>query len=684
MSYRIGVDIGGSFADFAVFDEDTKELKSLKVFSRPDKPGTEVLEGIRLIGERYGIDPRDIVYFTHGTTVGINTIIQRSGLKLALFTTENFRDVLELARLKIPDMYNLLSKRPEPLVPRDRVYGIPERIRADGSIQRALDTAALTETVAEVLKAGAEGIVIAFLHSYRNAAHERQAKAVVERIAPGLPVFCSSEVWPIMREYERTITAVVSGYVQPRVAGYLTSLQKALKEAGVEASPRLTKSNGGIMSAEQGKKDCVQMILSGTASGVIGASYVAQTCGIGKCMSLDIGGTSADVAIILDGQPQYGVGEKIGDFQIFIPSVSVTSVGEGGGSVAWVDDQGILRVGPQSAGSLPGPACYGRGGTKATITDAFAVLGFIGHGDLGYNSVQVDEARARAAVAGLAERLETTVERTAEAIIRIAVSGMFVDISGLVSRFGIDPTQYSLLAFGGAGPMMACLLARELRMREVVVPLAPGVLSALGGLSADIKNDFIRTMHLPLEAAAAGDLRAAFGELEQQAVRWLKEDQEYEGDYELIHAAEMRYQGQSFGIDTRLDAAAIETCDLAPLAAVFHKEHERIYGHFDPLAPVQAVSLKLTICGRTEKPQLPRCLTTPGEAVAECTVAVHIGAAERQAGLYRRGQLRPGQSFNGPAVVIQDDCTTVIPPDFRVEVDEYQNLRITLGAGHED
>jgi N-methylhydantoinase A len=425
MSYRVGVDIGGSFTDFALFDEATQTLKTLKVFSRPDEPGAEVLEGVRLVGERYGIMPADITYFTHGTTVGINTVIQRKGLRLALFTTEHFRDVLEVARLKIPDMYNLLSKRPQPLIPRDLVFGITGRLKADGAEETALEEASVARAVEEARAAGAEGIVISLLHSYRNPAHELAAKRMVERLAPDIPVFLSSETWPIIREYERTITAVIGAYVQPRVAHYLGSLQAALKNAGVPAEPRLTKSNGGVMSAEQGKSQCVQMILSGTASGVIGAAYVAEISGIKRCISLDIGGTSADAAVIIDGQPQFGVGETIGEFQIYIPSVSVSSIGEGGGSIAWVDAQGVLKVGPESAGSRPGPACYGRGGTRATITDAFAALGLVGLSDIGYSAVTIDADKARAVVGELAGKLGRTIEETAEAIIRIAVSGMY-------------------------------------------------------------------------------------------------------------------------------------------------------------------------------------------------------------------------------------------------------------------
>ncbi len=680
MGYRVGVDIGGSFTDFAVFDEATSSLQSLKVFSRPDEPGAEVLEGIRLLTERYGIAPETISYFTHGTTVGINTVIQRKGLRLALFTTEHFRDVLELARLKIPNMYNLFSKRPAPLIPRDMVFGIDERITADGTIDRALDPASVGAALHAARAAGAEGIVIAFLHAYRDASHERAAKAIVQDLAPGLPVFCSSETWPIIREYERTITTAIGAYVQPRVAQYLTSLQAALKQVGVPAEPRLTKSNGGVMTAEQGKSECVQMILSGTASGVIGASYVAATSGIARCMSLDIGGTSADVALIVDGQPQYGVGERIGDFNIFIPSVSVSSIGEGGGSIAWVDRLGVLKVGPESAGSRPGPACYGRGGTRATITDAFVACGLVGVSALGYAAVTVDRERARAVIAELAEQLGRSVEETAEAIIRIAVSGMYAEVSALVSRFGVDLREFACLAFGGAGPMLACFLARDLGMKEILVPPTPGVLSALGGLIGDLKNDFLTTLYLDLDAAAAGTVRTAFASLEARALTWLRQDQGYDGAYSYAYSAELRYRGQSFEIDTPLDAAIVAGADHAAIAAAFHEAHDRLYGHADRAAPIQVIAIRLVISGATAKPAMPRQALQPGPATPIGETEVWVDGARRPAALFNRAALLAGQTFSGPAVVMQDDCTTVVPPGFTVGVDEYTNLRIVKEA----
>jgi N-methylhydantoinase A len=679
MSYRIGVDIGGSFTDFAVFDEETKAIKSLKVFSRPDQPGAEVIAGMEKLRERYGIQPEEISYFTHGTTVGVNTVIQRKGLKLALFATENFCDVLELARLKTQDMYHLLSRRPAPLIKRSMVFGISERLAPDGSVRKPLDEESVVRAVQRAVAAKAEGIVIALLHSYRNPAHESRVRDLVREQAPGLPVFCSSETWPIIREYERTITAVIGGYVQPRVAHYLTSLQAALREAGVRPEPRLTKSNGGVMTAEQGKRDCVQMILSGTAAGVIGASHVARTGGISHCLSLDIGGTSADIAVIMDGTPQYGVGELIGDFQIHIPSVSVSSVGDGGGSIAWVDPLGVLKVGPESAGSNPGPACFGRGGTRATITDAFVACGLIGHSDLGYRAVSLDIEAARRAIAELAEKSGASPHETAEAIIQIAVSGMYSEVSGLVSRYGIDLREFSVLAFGGAGPMLGCYLARELGVKEVVVPPSPGTLSALGGLIADLKSDFLKTVYLDLNETNAASIRAEFATLRERAEGWLKQEQGHLDNARVTYSAEMRYRGQSYELDTPLRKADVDSANTKAIADAFHATHRRIYDHADEAAPVQIISLRIVIAGNNDKPQFPRYALAPGEAKPERSITVWLDGQHREIALFSRSNIVPGQQFDGPAVVAQDDCTTVIPPGHRCRADEFGNLRITQG-----
>jgi N-methylhydantoinase A len=424
MTYRVGVDIGGTFIDFCVFDEATQELVTLKVLTTPGQPGAELIAGMERLEREHGVDPKAVTRFIHGTTVGVNTVIQRRGARLALFTTENFADVLEVARLRMPESYSLFSTRPPPLVPRDRVFGVAERMRADGSVATPLDEASVSAAVAAARDKGVEGILVSLLHGWRNPAHEQAVAAIVRREAPELFVFMSSDIWPVIREYERSTTTVINGYIHPRVSAYLGSLQDALAAKGVPAVPLVTKSNGGVMSAEAGKTACVNMVLSGTASGVMGGAFVAERCGLRDVITLDIGGTSADVAVIIDGAPQYGMGEKIGEFPLYVPSVSVTSIGDGGGSIAWVDAFGVLKVGPESAGSDPGPACYGQGGTEPTLTDAFAVCGFLGHHALAYGSVAMDVERARTAIGGLAERLGRDPVETAEAVIEVAVARM--------------------------------------------------------------------------------------------------------------------------------------------------------------------------------------------------------------------------------------------------------------------
>ncbi len=676
MTYRIGVDVGGSFTDFAVFDTGTEKISTLKVFSRPDAPGEEILAALDIFSVRDGIEPSEVSYFTHGTTVGVNTVIQRNGHDIALFTTKNFEDVLQVARLKIPEIHNLYSVRPEPLISRDRVFGIEERMLATGEILKAPNEEDVERAVRAALEAGSKGIVLAFLHSYRNPANENAVKAMIERLAPQLPVVSSAATWPIIREYERTITAVISGYVQPRVANYLDRFEQVLRERGVACPLLITKTNGGVMGIDQARAECVQMILSGTASGVIGAGYLAKASGFDRIMSLDIGGTSADVAVIVDGEAQYGTGELIGDFQIHVPSVSVSSVGQGGGSVAWIDRLGVLHVGPESAGSTPGPVCYGRGGTKPTITDAMAAANLIGHMPLGYGAVNVDHTASKAALAPLAEELGIGVEDLAGNIVDISVSGMYAEVSALVSRFAIDPREFYLFAFGGAGAMLACFLAKELDMRGVVVPPTPGVVSAYGGLIADLKNDFIRTVYCEVSDEALADLCATFDVLETEARDWL-ETQGYRGRNSIRLSADMRYLGQSFEIETPVEAAWFREGDAALVRRAFHREHNRLYGHADEEAGVQMISLRLVISGTTPKPPLNPIAVATDPAKPRFHVEGWFSGRSWVTGVYHRADLAAGHRLRGPAIVAQDDTTTVVPPAFDVLVDRFGNLVIT-------
>lgn len=680
MGYRVGVDIGGSFTDFAVLDQHTNQIHTLKVLSRPDQPGSEILTGLQQLHQRDNIDPQQIDYFTHGTTVGINAVIQRRGVKLALFATEGFCDVLELARLKIPHIHDLFSRRPLPLISRDRVFAIEERTDRDGRVLQPVNRASVLAAIEAARAAGCQGIVVSLLHSYRNGENEAAVKAIITEAAPELLTSCSSEIWPIIREYERTITAVINAYVQPMVINYLEKFEQALCTMGVKPPPRITKSNGGVMGVEQAKRECVQMVLSGTASGVIGASYIATHCGFDKILSLDIGGTSADVAVIVEGHVAQGNGEIIGDFPIYIPSVAVTSVGQGGGSLAWIDGQGVLQMGPDSAGSLPGPVCFRRGGTQPTATDAFAACGMIGHGDLGYNAVQVDVAAARAAWQPLADALHISVEETAETAIQLAISGMYGDTSGLLSRFGLDPREFWFLAFGGAGPMMGCFLARELNMKGVIVPPTPGVLSALGGLVADIRNDFIRTLYSDLDLRLADKLATEAEALGQRARQWLA--QEHGAlPATLQFSADMRYRGQSFEIEVPLQLSWLQQADVGAIHAAFDSQHQQLFGHCDADAAVQMINLRLVITSPTAKPQLNRLPPASGAVEVVKYAQAWIDGATHQVPVIARHTLRAGHHIPGPAIIAQDDCTTCVPPAMEVNVDHFGNLLITHVEG---
>ena len=680
MSCRVGVDIGGTFTDFFVFDDRSRATHSLKVLSTPDRPGSEILAGLAQLAERFSVSPSDISYFTHGTTVGVNTVIQRKGATIALFTTAGFEDVLEVARLKMPDPYDLFSRRPAPLAARERVFGIAERTLADGSILSPIDGDSVRAAVEQARANGAEGIVVALLHAYANAKHEHAARTIINAMAPDLDVVLSSDVWPVIREYERTVTATVSGYVQRRVANYLTSLQSALREADVAAEPMITKSNGGVMRAELGKTAPIQMLLSGTASGVIGASHIAALAGESNVLSYDVGGTSADVAVIRNGEPAYGTGELVGDFPIYIPTVAVTSIGAGGGSIANVDAFGVLKVGPGSAGSNPGPACYGRGGRRATITDAYALCGWLGDGGLGYGEVQLDLDAARRAVGDLASQLETSIEATAEAIIKVSISGVFLEVSKLLSRQGADPRQFALLPFGGAGPMMACLLARDLGFARIIVPPAPGVLAAYGGLIADIRNDFIQTAFLDVDSTSVTALRQMAEKLRDDAMAWLRNEQKFKGEARLSYSADMRYLGQSYEIEVSLDAAWLTAGEHDRISNAFHDEHERVYEYADREANIQLINLRVVVSGTVDQPDFSAREPEVRTAEPTQTTQVYYDGAWQTAGVYIRDDLRAGDRFVGPAIVRQNDCTTCLVDGFAAEVDRNSNLIISAGG----
>ena len=672
MAWRLGVDIGGTFTDLCAHNETTGTVHTLKVLSRPDQPGADVAKAIADLSSRHGVDLATVARFTHGTTVGVNTIIQRRGAALALFATDGFTDVLEMARLRMPDAYSLFGERAAPLVPKDRVFPIVGRLLADGSELTPLDEASIDAAIAGARANGAVGIIVSLLHAWRNPAHEIAVVARITSQAPDLFVFRSTEIWPAIREYERTSTAVLNGYVHPRVSLYLERLEAELAAAGVPARPLITRSNGGVMAARQGRRDCVGMLLSGTACGVMGAAFVAAEAGVRHAATLDVGGTSADVAILVDGDPQFATGENVGGFPLFVPSVAVSSIGAGGGSIARVDAFGVLKVGPDSAGSTPGPACYGRGGTQATLTDAFAVRGILGHGALGYGAVRPDLDAARAAVAAVADGLGRSVEETAEDIAAVAVSAMYLEFSKLFARNAADIAQMTLIAFGGAGPMVGCAVAKELGLTSVLVPATPGTVCALGGLIAEIRNDLLRTIMCPLDAEAMPVFTETFATLERDARAWLADVGEPGAVGAIQISADMRYRGQSYEIEVPLERIDVDT-----IAAAFHARHRAVFDHADEAAPIEVVNLRLAIRAGAA-PLVSPLLPPAGAPPPREDIRIFLDGTWQNVALFRRADLRAGHDLAGPAVVAQDDTTFLLPAGAHATVLPQGHLMVKL------
>jgi len=673
-AWHIGVDIGGTFMDFYALEVATGRTASLKVLTTPEDPGAELRHGFDLLAQQEGIPAAAITRFVHGTTVGINTVIQRKGARLALLTNAGFEDVIELARLRMPDMYSLYCHRADPLIPRDMVFGLPVRMRADGQCTEGGD---LQEAVSAAIEAatsgGADGIVIALLHAWRDPKQERMVRDLIATKAPDLFCFTSAEVWPVIREYERTSTTILNAYVHPRVSGYLKALESRLTDQGVPAKPLLTRSNGGLMTAAAGRRDCVSMLLSGTASGATGAAWLARQAGERKVLTLDIGGTSADFALIIDGEVQFGTEQLVGDFPLHIPSVAVSSIGIGGGSIATVDAQGVLQVGPESAGSDPGPACYGRGGADPTVTDAMVVCGWLGHSGMAYGQLQINRDKAAEAVTLLADKLDRSLEATAQAIIDVAVSELFVEVEKLASRTGLDLRDFALMPFGGGGPMLGAFLAQELGMRRVIAPRRPGVVSALGGLVSDLRGEFIRTEMRDLEVNYLPALRDGFAALEAEGRAWLSA-QGYSGEILLHRSAEMRYAGQSFEIDVPLEPDWLNSTQ--PIADAFHRSHLSLYDFEDRASAIEVVNLRLSVLGPGSSPLLDEAPDL--EAEAPRAIRIHAGGW-REVPLYSRKALSPGTSVAGPAVVAQDDTTLVIPADVLATVDQHLNIVLNYG-----
>jgi N-methylhydantoinase A len=679
---RLGVDVGGTFTDIALWDELRQRLTVLKLPSVPADPAEGILAGIRAIATRDGIAPAALGFVAHGTTVATNALLEKKGARTALLTTRGFRDLLEIARQKRPDLYDLQADKPLALVPRPWRLEARERLLADGTVREKLHEADVAATV-DALRAapGAiEALAICFLYSFLDPAHERRAAELVQTELPGLYVALSSDVSPEFREYERLSTTVLNAYLGPLIGRYVRRFADQLRELAVAPAPYINQSNGGIISVTEAAARPVRTLLSGPAAGVMGAAWVAGQAGIDALITFDMGGTSTDVARVEGGVPRLASERTIAGYPVRIPALEIESVGAGGGSLAWVDSGGALKVGPHSAGAAPGPACYGRGGERPTVTDANVVLGRLSASHLLDGDMRLEPALAERAIANLARELALPPLQAARGVISVVQANMLAAVRLVSVRKGYDPRAATMVAFGGAGPLHAAALARDLGVTRVLVPRVPGILCALGLLVEPLRFDLVRTRVEPLDGLGVAQLEGTFAELEREARAWLDREGVPADHRRLTRALDMRYVGQNFELLVPTPAE-LWRGDLDALRQAFLREHARVYGHSAEDDAIQVVSYRLTALGEPSALTLPALPPAPDASPAAARAGERAVYFDEAGGfvstpVYRRERLLAGHRLDGPAVVEQMDSTTVLLPGQWAAIDGHGNLII--------
>ena len=675
--YRVGVDVGGTFTDAAVFDDTAGSLRYAKAPSTPADPARAVLD---VLG-RLGVDLGKVQRFIHGITIGTNAVLEGRGAEVWMLTTAGFRDVLEIARTNRTVLYDITARKPPPLVPRGRTLEIDERTAWDGGVLRPLDLDQARAAV-ESLPPGA-AVAVCFLHSYANPDHERAVAALAREGSGGNApragfVTASSEVLPEFREYERFNTTALNAYIGPLIDGYLARLQASVAARGYRGPVFIMTSNGGVATAGRARRLPVATVLSGPAGGVAAAAHLGRRLGLPHLITCDMGGTSTDVCLIENLVVPLTNEQFVGPYANRTPQTEINAVGAGGGSVAWMDAGDVLMVGPRSAGADPGPACYGQGGREPTVTDANVVLHRLKPGVRLAGRIALDEGLARRAIRTLG--LESLAdEAAAEGVVRIAVARMVSAIKQISVAKGYDPRDFTLVAYGGAGPMHGAFIAEELEIQRVLVPTGPGNFAALGSLISDVKQDFVKTRTLlPRRLASFAEIAGEFERLEEEARRSLEAEGVAPEDFSSRRALGMRYLGQSWEVDVDVppEMAAVDA-----LEAAFHDTHERRFGHRND-GETEVVSFRLTGIGRSGKPAFGAWKVAGDLARARLeTRAVFFGGRLFDTPVLERGRLPAGASDAGPAIVEEEGSTTVAPPEWRFRVLDSGDLLMERGDG---
>ena len=676
---RLAIDIGGTFADFVLLDEDSGSVTLEKEPSPKERLTDHIFKGIG----RLDVDLTDLDMVIHGSTVVINTILQEVGGRIGLITTQGFRDVLGLGRGNRPEVYNLLYKPPTPLIPRYLRLEVPERLDHKGNVITPLDEEATRRAIERLKAREVEGIAVCFLHAYANPEHERGVRRIAGEVYPEAHVSISSDITGEFREFERTSTVALNTYVMPSVAAYLAGLEERLSLGGFRGGLNIIQSTGGLTTSEEARRMPIRTLESGPAGGVIGAVALGRQLDEPNLIATDVGGTSFDVALILGGRPFEKSETYVNKRPVLQPTIDITSVGAGGGSIAWLDDSGGFRVGPLSAEADPGPVCFGKGGTEPTVTDAHLVLGRINPRNFLGRRMELDVAGAKAAIQGrIADPLGLSLEEAAHGITHLADTNMIHAIRRVTIERGHDPRDFTLLGYGGGGGLFAASLAREMEIGKTIIPVNPAVFSAWGILNSDFREDVVRTTVMPTAALSVEELLEMFGDLADVAADKLAASGLAAERARFVHALDMRYEGQEHTVKVPLPSAGdFKAGGMPLLQSLFDQLHERMYAHASPGTPTELVNLRLSAIvesGKPSIPEIPRGTGDGGEALkSDRRVYFRDERDVLACPVYDRERLGAGDAFRGPAIVEEWNTTTIVHPGQRLGVDDYGNLIIT-------
>lgn len=680
--YRIGIDVGGTFTDVTLLDAETGRYYNYKLSSTPQDQSIAIAEGAREAMALYGVKPESIDYFGHGTTVATNMIIERKGAKTALLTTKGFADVLEIARQVRPSLYNIQMDKPEPLIRRALRREVDERICADGSIYQPVDREQVIRILQSLKEEGVESLAVCFLFSYLNSEHEKLVESCIQEVWPQVYYSISSQILPEFREFERLSTTVINSYLGPKMKQYIDNLRNRVREEGITVEPYITQSSGGVMSIGSTVETPVQTALSGPSAGVVGAIYVCQSAGYQNLITYDMGGTSTDVSLVIDGVPEYTTKRKVCGLPSGIPMIDVHAVGAGGGSIAHIDAGGALKVGPESAGAFPGPACYDLGGTNPVVTDANLALGRLNPNHVLGGRMKLHKEKALESIERVvAKPMDISVTQAAMGIINVVNSNMVRAIRVITVERGYNPSEFTLVAYGGAGPLHAVQLAKEMSIRKVIIPPSPGTLCSLGLLTADIRKGYVRTAICPYSEASAQSINEIFAPLMEMGNKWLETEKVPSENRRFHNVIEMRYIGQNYELQITVPSTPLTGQDFDALKEKFFLEHEKNYGYYNPHAPIQLVNFRSEAIGIVAKPalsKLERVTTGLSQCELERREIYFEETGSVECPVYDRAKLGCIARVSGPCIVEQMDSTTVIPPNTYFEVDQYGNIIVTV------